>query len=194
MTARAFVGGTFATRGRLVVDNGEHVMQPQGDPSHDRQAPEPEQAESAPENDRGEPSRAFSLLLGYFREYCDYASYYASVKLDEGLNKARRIAVALVFGGIALCVLVCSLVMAAWFVLTGIAGGLTELFQSQWLGNLFAGLLVIVFFILVAALGWYQLERVSLKRTIEKYERRQQRQQARSGRSVASRAAQPPVQ
>ena len=132
-------------------------------------------------------------LLKQLAELFDYASYYLAAKADEAKSSARSLvlhAEVVFVGMLAAAGLIVTAVSLAFI---GLAGGLGELFDSRWLGQLVAGLLL---FALVALAIWGRaklIEKHFLRKTVERYEHRQHRQQAKFGHNVADRAAPAPA-
>ena len=125
------------------------------------------------------------LLLKQFQELREYVSYYAaattdSVKLSVG-NALRRIVLA-ALGFVAVGGLI---VMASWFVLSGISQGTGALFGDRaWIGSLLAGVLVLAGVGVGMSYAAATRKNASRKRTVRRYERRHARQRARFGRDV----------
>jgi hypothetical protein len=125
------------------------------------------------------------LLLKQFQELREYVSYYAAARTDSVKSAVRN-----AFGRIALAALgfvaVGGLVvMACWFVLSGLAQGAGTLFDKQaWIGTLITGALALAGVGLGVCFVAAARRHTSFKRTIRDYEARDAQQRARFGHDV----------
>ena len=129
---------------------------------------------------------ALRLLLDQFRRLGEHFSYYVAAKTDSVKLSLRSTVVGMTLGALGFVSVVGLILMASWFVLNGVAGGLGALFgERPWLGSIIAGLL------LLAGLGggmYYALgrhARTARDRTVQKYEERRTQQPAQFGGSVS---------
>ncbi len=152
-------------------------------------APDPAAAD-APGQSQAAPPEALHLLLAQMAALKEYASYYAAARANRVKLSLHRWLLRMMLVALTLVTVAGILVFASWFVLKGLAEGLGVLFDHRvWLGNLVAGLLAL------AAVGigmWSAIalhRRHSLKRSIERDDRRQDQQRSACGHSVRDRAA-----
>lgn len=141
------------------------------------------------EQSRMTTSEALNLLLKQVREMKEYFSYYVAVKTDSAKLHLRNTLLWMVLSAMGFVTLCGLLIIAGWFLLGGIAGGLGVLFGGRlWIGNIVTGVLA------SAGLGlgmYYAVAKrmsVSRKRTIQKYEERQARQQTEFGHKTCDQA------
>ena len=122
----------------------------------------------------------------HFRELWEYLCHYLLARRDLALAIGWRTAWR-VGTGLAAALGAAGLFIAAgWFILNGLAGGLTAWLGPVWLGQMLAGLVVLI---LLGGLVWLSSHRWSkrrLDRIRRKYEQRAARQQRAFGRSVTS--------
>jgi hypothetical protein len=144
--------------------------------------PRPE-AESA-------PPEAFDQLLKQVAELREYVTYFVSAKTDSARLLVQQVImwVALGFVGlIALCSVVATVMV---LLLTGLAEGLTVVFNGKvWLGNIVAGLLTLAILGLGSFIGVRKWRQSSQMRTVQRYEQQQLEQQAAFGHSVSQQVA-----
>lgn len=161
--------------------NGRHtaVHPPGSETSAARSDDDPGQGETT-------EATALRLLLEQFRSLGEYFSYYLAALSDSFKLTLRSTFIGMTFGAIGFVSISGLILIASWFVLSGIAVGLGELFgERTWVGNIISGCL------LLAGLGgamYYALSKyagAACDRTIKKYEKRQIQQQSRFGRSVS---------
>jgi hypothetical protein len=126
-------------------------------------------------------------LLSQARELWDYFLYYLSVRSDQTRLRINEFIANAIFTAVCAITGIGLMICAAWFVLLGMAGGFTRLFDSAWLGNLTAGLLMLAV-IAGGVLLVFQKQRGDfLKRTRLKHEQQRVEQHEKFGRDVASR-------
>ena len=125
------------------------------------------------------------LLLKQFQELRAHVSTYAAVRTDSVKCSVRTAIRQMVLAALGFVTVAGLIVMASWFVLSGISQGATALFGDRaWLGALSTGVLALAGVGLgiscTASLRTYAARR----RTVQKYETRHAQQQARFGRDV----------
>ena len=134
-----------------------------------------------------ESDEALLAQLGkQFRELWEYLCQYLLARRDLALaigwRTARRVGI-----GLAASLGVAGLFIAAgWFILNGLAGGLTAWLGPVWLGQLLAGSVVLI---VLGGLVWLSSRRWAkrrLDRVRRKYGQRETRQRNAFGRSAAS--------
>jgi hypothetical protein len=131
--------------------------------------------------------RGLGSLLGELREY---ASYLAAAKADAVKFSLKKAAFFAVLGAVAGVAALALIATAAALLLKGFSGGLGVLLGDRlWLGDLIAGAAVLIGLLLGLAAAGGILKRASLKKTIDKYEKRQERQRERYGRGADEQAA-----
>jgi hypothetical protein len=144
---------------------------------------------SAPESESS-PPEAFERLLKQIAELREYVTYFVSAKTDSIKLSVQQISMWVVLGlvgVIAICSLVATIVV---LLLTGVAEGLTVLFNGRvWLGNIVASLLTVAILGLGSFIWVRRWRKSSQMRTVQRYEQQQREQQAAFGRSVSQRAA-----
>lgn len=122
-------------------------------------------------------------------EIKEYASYYASVQTDAIKGKITWIGVYAALGVVGAVIGAGVLVTIGVLLITGIAGGLGELFGRAWLGQLVTAIGLLALLGIGVFVG-LKLLRNSLKRKLmAKYEQRHQEQRRRYGSDVGQRAA-----
>ena len=125
------------------------------------------------------------LLLKQFQELREYVSYYAAAKTDSAKCSVRNAIRRIVLAALGFVALAGLIVMASWFVLSGIAQGVGAWFGDQtWIGTLIAGVLALAGVGLGMACAISTLKNASRKGTVRKYETRHAQQRARFGRDV----------
>jgi hypothetical protein len=150
------------------------------------------QGESSPRDpeaeasDAGEPQQ----WLQPFRELLEYFSYYLSAKADGLRLQGRKALLRVELEIVAILGAAGAVIAAVTLIAQGAAEGLTQLFGNRsWLGDLAAGVSLLVCVGLVIG-GWaYWWNKDSRERTVQKYEERKRQQRAKFGRSVAEQAA-----
>ena len=172
-------------RNSKISGNGRHTAEQP--PTGETSAPK---ADENLEHRETTEIAALRLLLDQFRRLGEHFSYYVAAKTDSVKLSLRSTVVRMTLGALGFVSVAGLILIASWFVLNGIAGGLGGLFgERSWLGSIIAGLL------LLAGLGggmYYAVRRharTARKRTVEKYEKRQAQQQKRFGRSVSDGAS-----
>lgn len=133
---------------------------------------------------------ALRQVLQQARELKEYVVYYLSARADRAKLGVRNALLWTVLGVLGCVALSGVFITASWFVLSGVAGGLSVLFGDRlWIGNIVTG------FLAAAGVGlgvWYVVAtriNASLKRTVHKYEERKARQRKEFGRSICDQAA-----
>jgi hypothetical protein len=173
--------GMRADRNPQTSGNGRH---PCALPSTEGAAA-PDRAEVREHAETKDPD-SLQRLLEQIRALGEYVSYSVAARTDSLKLGLREAVLAIALGALAFVLIVGLSIAAGYFVLSGLAGGLSVLFGDRaWLGNLVAGLL------LLAGLGGglsYSVARhgrTARERTVDKYEERRARQKKRFGRSVS---------
>jgi len=132
--------------------------------------------------------RIMTSLIERIGEIREYGSYYLSTQVDAVKTKVTWLAIYAVLGVIAAIIGTAALVTVGVLLITGIAGGLGDLFGRLWLGQLVTALLVLTLIGVGAVVGMKVL-RGSLKRKLmAKYEQRHQDQRQRYGSDIPGRA------
>jgi len=136
------------------------------------------------------PLGGVKLLLRQVRELEEYFLHFVAAKTDLLKVSLRSTVLEVAQGALWFVAISGSLVIAAWFVLSGLAGGLGVLFGGRlWLGELMAGIL----FLAGLGLGMHfavgKNKKSFLERMVAKYEARRAQQQSEFGRSASDRAA-----
>jgi len=140
-------------------------------------------------DDKPNPAAAaFASLKSSVEELKEYASYYLAAKSDGFKQSIKNMVLYAALGVIGLIVGATVLVTAAVLLVLGIGHGLATLFNSLWLGELVAGLLVLGG---IGVTAWLMIKKITNNWKSElkkKYEDRKAAQKARFGRDVAERA------
>jgi len=135
-------------------------------------------------------SDAVRLLVKQSRELKEYFSYYITAKTDNVKIRLRNALLRMVLSALGFVTLAGLLIIASWFLLSGIAGGLGVLFGERlWIGNIAAGLLAVAGLGLGMLYAGNRRMRISRDQTVQKYERRQERQETTFGHNIGDRAA-----
>jgi flagellar basal body-associated protein FliL len=128
---------------------------------------------------------ALKLLVKQLHELGEYVSYYVTAKTDSAKLSLRNTVLWISFAVLGFVIVAGLIITAAWFLLNGIAEGVSVLFGGRlWVGNIVTGVLLLV------GLGFAMYYTVaarrmtSRERMVRKYEQRQARQQAQFGRNV----------
>ena len=125
------------------------------------------------------------LLLKQFQELREYVSYYAAARIDSVKRSVRDAIGRIVLATLGLVVVVGLIVMASWFVLSGIAQGLGTFFGDRsWIGALITGVLALAGVGIGISFAVATRNNASRRRTVRKYETRHAPQRARFGRDV----------
>lgn len=132
------------------------------------------------------------LLLQQFSELREYASYYAVTQIDSAKAAAGKAIERIVISALGLGAIAGLIVMASWFVLSGMAQGLSTLFGDRpWIGPLLTGMAALVCAgVMVQRVGAVRRENAR-KETDEKYEARHDEQRKRFGRDARDRGSTP---
>ena len=125
------------------------------------------------------------LLLKQFQELREYVSYYAAAKTDGVKCSVRNAVRRLVLAALGFVAVAALIVLASWFVLSGISQGVGALFGRQaWIGALITGVLARAGVGLAMSCTVSTRKNAARKRTVRKYETRNAKQRARFGRDV----------
>ena len=125
------------------------------------------------------------LLLKQFQELREYVSYYAAARTDSVKRSVQSAIRRLVLIGLGFVAVGGLIVMASWFVLSGISQGAGALFGGRaWLGAVITGVLALAGVGLGMSCTASFRKNASRKRTVRKYETRNARQRARFGHDV----------
>ena len=125
------------------------------------------------------------LLLKQFQELREYVSYYAAARTDSVKCSVRNAIGRIVLAALGFVAVGGLIVMASWFVLSGVSQGAGALFGAQaWIGSLIAGVLALAGVGSGMACAISTLKNASRKGTVRKYETRHAQQRARFGRDV----------
>ena len=140
----------------------------------------------SPSEPRPSAEEVAQSLLRQAKEWWAYFRYYLSVRSDQTRLRMHQLAVGMVLAAIGAMACVGLLISAAWFVLVGMAGGFATLFDSPWLGQLTAGVLMLAAIALGLALIVRRQRGDFLRKTRLKNEQQRVEQQAAFGRDVSS--------
>jgi hypothetical protein len=125
------------------------------------------------------------------REVVEYANQYIETRKDSLRATVRGLIWKAALGVVAGVAGITIIVVAAAYLMSGIAHGLGRLFGGEdWLGELITGLAIFLILSGVAFFAIKSLTKKARERTIKKYERRQQQQRERFGHSATDRAQQ----
>lgn len=125
------------------------------------------------------------LLLEQFQELREYISYYAAARTDSVKRSVRDAIWRTVPAALGFVAVGGLIVMASWFVLSGIAQGAGALFGDQaWIGTAITGVLALAGVGFGIFFATSKRRNASRRRTVQKYETRNARQRARFGRDV----------
>lgn len=125
------------------------------------------------------------LLLKQFEELREYVAYYAAARTDSVKRSVRNAMRRIVLAALGFVAVGGLIVMASWFVLSGISQGAGALFGDRaWLGALITGVLALAGVGLGMSCAASTQKNASRKRTVRKYETRHARQRARFGHDV----------
>lgn len=141
-----------------------------------------------------EEREALKLLLQQVAELREYASFYAAARIDSAKASVRSAITWMAAAALGFVAVGGLIVMASWFVLSGMAQGLGTLFGAQsWIGTLLTGLAALAG--VGAGVLWVAARRENArKRMVEKYEARQAHQRTRFGRDAHGRKPAPVTQ
>jgi hypothetical protein len=146
------------------------------------------EAERKADESGSEKPDVFEVFRTHLREIGEYVAYYLSAKTDQLKVSARTALLYGILAGLGFIVIAGLMIVAGWFIVLGLAGGLAQLFRSAWLGNLVAGLVVLLGSAGAILVGARLFQNQMRDRTIERYENRQRKQQSAYGHSVDTRA------
>lgn len=161
--------------------NGQHSRTP---PSTDD--PSAPKADDGSEQTGTTDPDTLRQLLKQIHELGEYFSYYLAARTDSLKLGFWRIGLTIALGALAFVSVAGLVITASCFVLRGLAGGLGVLFGDRsWLGNLLAGMLLLVGLSGGMIYAVARRARAARGRTVEKYAKRRAQQQTRFGRSVS---------
>lgn len=125
------------------------------------------------------------LLLKQFQELREYVSYYAAASTDSIKCSVRNAIGRIVLAALGFVAVGGLIVMASWFVLSGISQGTSALFGDRaWIGAVITGTLALAGVRLGMSCAAWARKNASRKRMVQKYETREARQRAQFGRDV----------
>ncbi len=125
------------------------------------------------------------LLLKEFQELREYVAYYAAARTDSVRCSVRNALRRIVLAALGFVAVGALIVMASWFVLSGISQGVGALFGDRaWIGTLITGVLALAGVGLGIFCAASARKNASRKRRVREYETRNARQRARFGRDV----------
>jgi len=125
------------------------------------------------------------LLLKQFQELREYVSYYAAARTDSVKCSVRNAIRQIALAALSFVAVAGLIVLASWFVLTGISQGVGALFGDRaWIGALLTGVLALAGVGLGMSCAASIRRNAARKRTVRKHDTRQARQRARFGRDV----------
>jgi hypothetical protein len=153
-------------------------------PGRAESEPQADDPADAAQQESTEPE-GLKLLLRQFQELQEYLSYYAAVRTDNARLSVRKALGRMVPAGLRLVAVGGVIVLASWFVLSGIAQGVGAMFGDRaWIGDLITGAMALVAVGLGVSCAASMRDSASRKRTVEKYESRHAQQRTRFGRDV----------
>jgi hypothetical protein len=125
------------------------------------------------------------------REVVEYARLYVEARKDMLRSTVRGLIWKAILGVLAGIAGLTIIIMAAVYLISGIAHGLGRLLGDEyWLGELITGLTILAVIGGVTFFAMKSAARKARERTIKKYERRQQQERERFGHSATERAQQ----
>jgi hypothetical protein len=127
-----------------------------------------------PDDARPSPEEMVQRLLAELKEFWSHFQYYLSAKSDLARLFIHSLIERMVLFAIGSIAAASLLAVSGWFLLDGMAGGLGQLFQSEWLGQLVAGALMIGGVILFVHIARDRRRSEFMLKTRHKYERAQQ--------------------
>jgi membrane protein implicated in regulation of membrane protease activity len=146
-------------------------------------------AQTAPEQDHI-AAEALDRLLAQAAELYTYTLHFVSAKADGIKLSIRQVVVWTVLGMVMLIAATSVIVTATVLLLTGLAGALAVVFDSElWLGKVVVGFLLLVIIAVGTLLGVRMQQRKSRHKKVQQYAERQLQQRTTFGRNVADRAA-----
>lgn len=152
-------------------------------------ASSPKETDDADHRDVVEPN-ALKLLLKQFGELREFSLHYLSAKCDGVKLSVQSAVLSIVLASLGFVVVSGLFVLASWFVLSGTADGLSELFVGRlWAAKIMTGLLVLAGLGIGVCCLVVRRKAASRERTIQKYEKRQAGQNGKFGHSVTEQAA-----
>ena len=139
-------------------------------------------------------SEELKLLLKQLQELREYISYYAATRTDSVKCIVRDAIGRIVWAALRFVAVSGFIVMASWFLLSGISQGVGALFGDRaWIGTVITGVLALAGVGLGMSCAAWARKSASRKRTVREYEAREARQRARFGRDVHDRKPAPVV-
>ncbi len=145
--------------------------------------------ESTPQSDEHSWKRVFELIVERLGEIREYATYYLSTKTDAVKSSITWLLVYALLGIVAAIIGAAVLVTVGVLLITGIAGGLGQLFGYPWLGQLVTAVLMLGIIGVGAWIGMKMLRNTLTRKLMAKYEQRHEEQRRRFGADVLQRAA-----
>jgi hypothetical protein len=137
------------------------------------------------------PPHPLGDITKRLREVIEYANQYVETRKDAMRSTIRGLMWKVALGVVAAVAGVTIIVVAAAYLMSGIAHGLGRLLWNEnWLGELITGLGVFLILGCTAFLVVKSMTKKARERTIKKYERRQQHQREHFGQSATDRAQQ----
>ena len=145
--------------------------------------------QTAPEQDHV-AAEALDQLLTQAAELYAYTVHFVSAKADGIKLSARQVVVWAVLGMLMLITATSVIVTAIVLLLTGLAGALAVVVESElWLGKVIVGFLLLVIIAVGTLIGVRMQQRTSRHKKVQQYAERQLQQRTAFGRNVADRAA-----
>ena len=137
------------------------------------------------------PPHPLDGVFEQVREIIEYANLYVETRKDMVRSTLRSLIWKAAAGIVAALAGITVIIVAAVYLLSGIAHGLGRLLGNEfWLGELITAITI---FLILGIAGWLiikSMNRKARERTLKKYERRQQQQRQRFGHSATERAQQ----
>lgn len=138
----------------------------------------------------GHPADAIRDAMSRLGEIKEFASYYATARLDAIKASIRHVGIYAGLGIIAAVAAAAIIVVSVAMLLLGIAGAWNELFPTHpWVGYLITAVIFLALPVIAAFVGLSILKRTFKANTVQKYENRQHEQRRQYGRSVRDEAA-----
>jgi len=126
------------------------------------------------------PSNGVRLLWEQARELKALLADYRAAKSDGVKLSLRNLILGIAFAAMSCITVSGLLIIAGWFVMGGLVGGLSLLFGDRlWLGSVTTGLLAAALVLLAMRTILNTIKRASLERTHAEHERRNERQRQR---------------
>ena len=145
-------------------------------------------AQTAPEQDHT-AAETLDQLLTQAAELYTYTMHFVNAKADGIKLSVRQVVVWTVLGIVMLIAATSVIVTATVLLLTGLAGALAVVFDSElWLGKVVVGFLLLVIIAVGTLIGVRMQQRKSRHKKVQQYAERQLQQRTTFGRNVADRA------